>query len=328
MLDKAASIASVLSVIVATFAIIISGFLLRAERNHRFSERGRTDADRYAKAVATLQDPSRAARLGGIYSLEALANGNPSYRDSCIDVMCAYLRIPHDPAGAGESLITADDERLIREEEAVRSAIVRSISSHLRPHVERDWQGRTFDLTGATLTIADFAGIELRHGTRLVLRNARFPGGRVDFSATALLDGQVDFAGASFSGGRVAFDGSSLHRGKLDFSAATFAGGTVGFAGVKFNGAEVSFRQASFAGGLIDFGAAIIESSDVDFADANFAGSRLTFDSARFAGGSVRFSGASFAGGRIDFSGADLLVAPSFDTAPSDYVTGLPASDG
>jgi hypothetical protein len=53
-------------------------------------------SDRFTAAVARLGDPSPAVRLGGVHALAGLADDAPTaqLRQTCIDVLCAYLRLP------------------------------------------------------------------------------------------------------------------------------------------------------------------------------------------------------------------------------------------
>ncbi|MGI5228167.1 hypothetical protein [Actinoallomurus sp. CA-142502] len=52
----------------------------------------------YARAVEQLGHVNAPVRLGGLYSLERLAQDHQEHRQTVIDVVCAYLRMPFDPA--------------------------------------------------------------------------------------------------------------------------------------------------------------------------------------------------------------------------------------
>src|SRR3954463_6896577 len=47
-------------------------------------------------------------RLGAMYSLERLAQDNPPRRQTVVDVLCAYLRMPYTSTSPGDS---AADQR-------------------------------------------------------------------------------------------------------------------------------------------------------------------------------------------------------------------------
>lgn len=51
----------------------------------------------YAKAVEQLGHAEAPVRLGAMYSLERLAQGNSPRRQTIVDVLCAYLRMPYTP---------------------------------------------------------------------------------------------------------------------------------------------------------------------------------------------------------------------------------------
>jgi hypothetical protein len=53
--------------------------------------------DLYIKAIEQLGSVKAPVRLGGLYGLERLAQGNPAHRQTVIDVICAYLRMPYTP---------------------------------------------------------------------------------------------------------------------------------------------------------------------------------------------------------------------------------------
>ncbi|RSM95837.1 hypothetical protein DMB42_49020 [Nonomuraea sp. WAC 01424] len=55
----------------------------------------------YAKAVEQLGNEQAPVRLGGLYALERLAQDTPALRQTIVDVICAYLRMPYAlPANA------------------------------------------------------------------------------------------------------------------------------------------------------------------------------------------------------------------------------------
>jgi hypothetical protein len=51
--------------------------------------------DRYTRAVEQLGHEKAPVRLGALYSLEHLAQDNSEYRQTVVDVVCAYLRMPY-----------------------------------------------------------------------------------------------------------------------------------------------------------------------------------------------------------------------------------------
>ncbi len=72
----------------------------RQERVDRRDEHDATErriTELYSKAVEQLGSGQPAVRLGALYALERLAQGNASHRQTVVDVLCAYLRMPYGP---------------------------------------------------------------------------------------------------------------------------------------------------------------------------------------------------------------------------------------
>ncbi|MGQ4383750.1 pentapeptide repeat-containing protein [Streptomyces sp. SAS_270] len=139
-------------------------------------------ADRYTTAAGQLGHDQAAVRLAGVYALARLADDWQEQRQVCIDVLCAYLRMPYqlDPAALGHK----EGER------EVRLTIIRVIRDHLQqPDAPTSWCKHSFDFTGATFDGGDFTG-------------ATFSGGNVYFDRATFSGGNVAFFGATFSGGQ------------------------------------------------------------------------------------------------------------------------------
>lgn len=66
-------------------------------RRQRDAERSRLD-ERFAAAAAQLGGLSPAERLAGVYAIATMADETPERRQQCINLLCAYLRLPYDPA--------------------------------------------------------------------------------------------------------------------------------------------------------------------------------------------------------------------------------------
>lgn len=194
-------------------------------------ERGKVLNERFASACAQIGHEKPTVRLAGIYAMASLADEWLEQRQVCIDVLCAYLRIPYEPA--------LDSPWQHDEESEVRLSITSVISGHLRPGAPVSWQGHEFNLVRAVLRAADFADIQVSGG-RFYFSLVRFPGGWTSFDGMHVSGGEVWFGGAEFNGARVSFDN------------AEFSGGRVQFDGAEFNGGEVTFRGAKFTGGEVD----------------------------------------------------------------------------
>jgi membrane protein implicated in regulation of membrane protease activity len=208
--------------------------------------------DRFGKAADQLGSDKAAVRLAGVYSLAGLADDWREGRQTCIDVLCAYIRMPRpepaepaSPPPASPAAVT----RTVDEERQVRHTILRVIRDHLRSgkhgDVER-WHDHQFDFTGAEFHGGDLSGISVAQGTTIDFAGASFTRGTVSFHDVSFAGSTVDFSDATFSGGAVRFYTASFSGGVLDFRNASFMGGAVSFRSASFSGAAVGFFGALF----------------------------------------------------------------------------------
>ena len=233
-----------------------------------------------------LGDAQPAVRLAGVHAMAGLADDWAANRQTCIDVLCAYLRMPFEP-DPGEGAPAA--ERLaFRAGREVRHTVIRVITAHLQPDASVSWRGYRFDFTSILFDGGTFAG-------------AVFSGGTVDFGGAVFSGGTVDFGGAVFSGGTVNLRGAVISGGTVKFGGAVFSGGTVNFRGAVFSGGTADFRGAVFSGGTVKFGGAVFSGGTADFGRAVFSGGTADFGRAEFSGGTVNFGFAKFSGGTADF---------------------------
>jgi hypothetical protein len=192
-------------------------------------DRARVLNERFTAIAAQLGDAQPAVRLAGVHAMAGLADDWRANRQTCIDVLCAYLRMPYE-SDPGEAAAAA--ERLaFRAGREVRHTVIRVITAHLQPGAAVSWQGCNFDFTGVIFDGGTFTGVV-------------FSGGTVAFSH-AKFSGAVDFMGAVFSGGRVGFISAEFSGGPARFMSAKFSGGTVGFGGAVFSGGTVDFTEAA-----------------------------------------------------------------------------------
>jgi hypothetical protein len=163
----------------------------------------RTLNERFATAADRLgADRPAAVRLAAVYAIAGLADDWPENRQTCVDVLCAYVRMPyeHDPG-----IDAAAAERLaFRANQEVRHAAIGVTADHLRPAAATTWQGLRLNFRGARFDGGDFAYAELS-------------GGEVIFSRAEFSGGRVDFFGAKFSGSQVYFQSSVFSDGQVDF---------------------------------------------------------------------------------------------------------------
>ncbi|MCM0673603.1 pentapeptide repeat-containing protein [Micromonospora phytophila] len=265
--------------------------LLLAVRRQRFSEHAhehtvsdaaeRRVTELYTKAVEQLGSNDAAVRLGGLYALERLAQDNPHQRQTIVNVLCAYLRMPylpppvpaaHSPSADKPRLTelplltnkeTPDTTRDARQELQVRLTAQRILTRHLSvpPGLEPQhattlaqdshqpfWLGIDIDLTGATLVDWNLQRGHVRVAT---FTQATFAGdakfeeasftGDARFLNTSF-NGDAEFRNASFTG-LAQFDNASFSGGGW-FDDAVFAG-EAWFSNATF-GEFAGFNRATF----------------------------------------------------------------------------------
>ncbi|WAZ26780.1 pentapeptide repeat-containing protein [Streptomyces cinnabarinus] len=290
----------------ALVALVVAYRRQRVDEDGALRDATRLHTERFTTAVSQLGEESAAVRLGGVHALAGLADDAPTreLRQTCIDVLCAYLRLPYTAeADLPENDAEARHDYLALRE--VRHTVIRLIRDHLRLPLQHhhSWQGHDFDFTSVTFDGGDLSQTVFSGGTVHFI-GATFASSNVDFSGATFSGGTVHFGGATFTGGWVDFRVATFSGGTIFFGGAAFSGGTVDFTGATFSGGTVYFVEAAFSGGRVDFGAAAFSGSMVSFIGAEFSSGRVNFNAATFSGGRVRFDGATFSGGTIDFTRA------------------------
>src|SRR6266568_3710486 len=208
--------------------------LIVAYRRQRIAEadsahdRIRVFNERFIAIAAQLGDDQAAVRLAGVHAMAGLADDWKENRQTCVDVLCAYLRMPYEPDPGEEA--PAAELLAFRGSREVRHTVIRVIAAHLQRDAAASWWGLEFDFTGAVFDGGNFEGATF-HGSKVSFTGARFSGGRVSFENALFSGGEVNFSGAEFSGGEVSFYGAGFTGGKVRFSSAKFSGGEVNFSG-------------------------------------------------------------------------------------------------
>lgn len=122
----------------------------------------RTDAterritELYLTAVEQLGSDKAPVRLGALYALERLAQDNETQRQTIVNVLCAYLRMPfQSPGEPPEDDVEKDLREQYRDqvhEREVRATAQHILTDHLEPaRVGSYWEERDLNLTGACL---------------------------------------------------------------------------------------------------------------------------------------------------------------------------------
>jgi uncharacterized protein YjbI with pentapeptide repeats len=307
----------------------------RRQRHLEVDDAGRRS--RYTSAAQQLGDPQAAVRLAGVYAMAHLADEWPEQRQQCVDVLCAYLRLPwaEDPTQsepnttAIEQTGPEDELKVTRTysgragEREVRQTLVRVIASHLRADTRSitgssiSWSDLEIDLTNAALPHSDFAGANFRGPTSF--EGAAFSGPA--YFDLAQFSGYAQFGEAKFSD-IASFDQAKFSTG-ASFSEAQFSdsaiftqsyfSATTSFGGAKFS--DLAFFDYAQFSGVAFFDN--VQFPDALFNDVQFL-DRASFDGAQFHGRAeferVQFSGSTtFAGASLPSRSifASAVVAPS-----------------
>ena len=277
----------------------------------------------YTAAADQLGSDKAPVRLTALYTLERLAGDNPGHRQTIVNIICAYLRMPYTPpdqADRPRAWAIRDHHRVykatkahgtaapptavadVREERQVRLTAQRILTDHLRePAGRRFWNSTDLDLTGATL-----ADLDLSNCT---INTARFDG--------ATFNGNAGFEGTTFT--ESAEFGGATFNGDAGFDNVTFTG-RAWFAGATFIG-DAMFDNATFTKGAWFDNATFIEGAG--FANATFNGDawfgntifvgEAWFKDATFASGAA-FEGATFTEGAA-FGSVTFTESAEFDDA-------------
>ena len=93
-------------------------------------QRTRTLNERFATAAEQLGSDKPAVRLAGVYAMAGLADDWEENRQTCVDVLCAYLRMPYEPDPGQDA---PEPQRLaFRASREVRHTVIRVITAHLK----------------------------------------------------------------------------------------------------------------------------------------------------------------------------------------------------
>ncbi|MEV5864284.1 pentapeptide repeat-containing protein [Streptomyces sp. NPDC052071] len=303
----------------ALVALVVAYRRQRVDEVGAHREATRLHTERFSQAVDKLGSDSPAVRLGGIHALAGLADDAPDddLRQTCIDVLCAYLRLPSPsdpgdlpdllPDGASPTDEQRDAHQAKRDRylalREVRHTILRLIGDHYRipAGAHRSWQGCRLDLTRVTIDgLLDFTDAVFSDGD-VNFASATFSNSTVRFTRATFSGSDVNFSDAKFSSSYVFFDDATFSGGSVFFLLATFAGGTVRFTRATFSGSYMNFLAAKFSGSDVYFTGAMFSAGDVHFLETKFSGGDVRFNRATFSNSAVDFGDAMFSGGNVHF---------------------------
>ncbi|MCP2256633.1 hypothetical protein LX15_000316 [Streptoalloteichus tenebrarius] len=216
-------------------------------------EREKMFNERFGTASAQLGDEKFAVRLAGAYALAALAEDWTKQRQTCIDVLCGYIRSPWQE----------DDQR----EREIRQTILRLLLERVARHPSRSAPNPDFrpefDFRGATFLDLDLSRLQLR-GV-LNLNGCVFRGSSTRLEELELENGEVTFDGAVFETPLTTFAGSALTRSSMSFRGARFRGEQVIFDGIQATSTRLSFTAITVDHAALSFDGSVLENVTLDF---------------------------------------------------------------
>ena len=220
-------------------------------------ERTKFFNERYGKAAEQLGHESFAVRLAGVYAMVGLADDWPEQRQTCVDVLCGYLRTPYP-----------EEDRTERE---VRQEIINTLLDHT-------WKD-TWTIGGVEM---DFHGVEFEDldlsGRQFVgnfkFDNAVFRGARTDF-ARCRVTGELSFRRAKFTAAVTSFEDVVARSATLDFGEAQFTGDVVDFSTTDLTTTTVDLTGAALRGTTLTFLGLVGTDATISLDGARLSGSTV-----------------------------------------------------
>ncbi len=333
----------------------------RRQRSNERDEAGRRDdvrlmTERFGAASSQLGSQEAATRLAGVYAMATVADEWTAQRQQCVDVLCAYLRLPYRPREEQSDFY--DTERMQYEpdwrrrggEREVRRTVLRTIREHLLPDSTSNWQGCTFDLNGAVLDGGSLTEILVGQNTVLDFTDAVLVGPEFTFFRSTVngiirLDRAVveakalSFAHCTFdSDATVSFVGTSLNETKVTFSDSVFAGKALIFIEAVFRNSTLIFTRMELNSGLISLTGVQAVASNFVFSKSRLKGGEVRMRRGIVTSGSINFGQAQFIGATVNMSTKFENVAVTFNRATviggsislegSEFIGRRPSRDG
>jgi hypothetical protein len=177
-------LAQIATGLTAVAALYFSAQSLRSTQNqYALSAQGQL-SDRFNRSIEQLGSDKSDVRLGGIYSLEQLAQDSPAHGSIVVEVLGAYVRTHAGPNtnGCAHSLPPEDVEAVLkviqRHVDPLAEAFRRAEQTGGTAIVDSQAGDQTIDLSGACLYGAGLATSDLPfadlRGTTLVWANLNF----------------------------------------------------------------------------------------------------------------------------------------------------------
>ncbi|MDO8149162.1 pentapeptide repeat-containing protein [Isoptericola sp. b515] len=286
--------------------------------------------ERFARASDQIGSDRPAIRLAGVYSMAGLADDWSKGRQSCIDVLCAYLRMPYRPNGQIPSLKgkyrgrprpwevlnwgdqSERDTMGSASEAQVRSSVVQILRERLWEGAHVSWNGAFLDFTGAVFEDesfdgADFTDCNVRFDDCLFL-------GECGFSETTWRRSVGSFLGAVYAG-RLGFEYSIIDESEItlygdfvdgtdiNFQGVVLKSGSLRTLGPRGSGGSISFVESDLSGGTLQIsGPKMTKDSSIAFSRSILSGTEVVLEGGEYLAGHIWCNGMSIAGGSFAIS--------------------------
>jgi hypothetical protein len=219
--------------VVALYALWLNDRRRRTDEARHELESDKAADERFARSVELLGNEADQVRVGALHALAWLADSTPRYKQTVLDVLCAYLRRPfthpsYTRRAEDPDQVTTDDSSDSLEadrERQVRLTAQRLITDLLPWGQNPDRTAYHLDLTGASV---EHFRLEGRRIGRLTARRTRF------YGITRL---------SKLLASKPALFTSAMFLGRVELREAQFTGG-ISFQETTFN-AEVAFQGTS-----------------------------------------------------------------------------------
>lgn len=221
--------------------------------------------ERYVSAAEQLGHERFAVRLAGVYAMVGLADDWPAGRQTCVDVLCGYLRTPY-PEGD-----PTDRE--------VRQEIIKTLLDHVW-HYESGQRPVRMDFRKVEFEDLDLS--RRKFSAEMDFEKAVFHGRLTNF-AECLFTGVVNFYGAAFKSRETSFADSNFRDATVSFHRAQFSGGLVHFTDAVLLKSDLNFTEAKVADGTtISFEGMRAQSSSISFESTTLRNAKLDFSMTLF----------------------------------------------
>lgn len=302
-------------------ALVVSYRKQRLGEVSEIREDARLFGEDFTRATEQLGSKEAPVRLAGIYALERLAQNNPGQRQTIVNVICSYLRMPYKPPTTSRDsiddiryfVISSQSDEYSASEPARKDAqgptndeeLSRVSVTAEESNEDADRLSNAGETTEKTETIEQERQVRLTAqqvlASHLKIKHSSGDASQywddIDLSLNGATLESFDLTGCRLRSAR--FIGARFH-GKVSFIRTEFR------SDVRFDGArfldEAPFNNARFVAGA-DFEQARFFGR-ADFSEAKFFDD-ISYHNVRFDGG-ARFVHACFGSGVV-FSGASFI---------------------